>query len=546
MQIKERISKLLEALNKGVYERELELRLALLSSIAGESIFLLGPPGVAKSLVARKLKFAYKDASVFEYLMSRFSTPDEIFGPVSIKKLKNDDEYERVVEKYLPTADVVFLDEIWKAGPSIQNALLTVVNEKIFRNGNKEIKVPMKALLSASNELPAKGQGLEALWDRFLVRLVVEGIGEEENFNKMISEKLNAYEDSVDSACKISNDEYKEWDKKIDDVVVPENVFKVIRAIRSYIADHNTKDGNEDNVENQIYVSDRRWRKIVRLMRASAFLNDRNNVDLMDCFLITHCIWNEEEQRQTVDDLVREAIEKYGYTVNLDFKGIREELDEFKVEIKEETKFVKDTRAQVLKNVHGDYYEILNSPNGRYDSLIKKSDFENLDNNNKRLCLYCWESNWNRVRSNNSYDIRKGDSKFTIFIDGSKYSLQQTTQGERRESTRKPHSVVEEKWDERVDNYLQHTQRMRDEIKKYSDKELKHLRINIFVNPMLANIVESHIDSTKKEIEKIELEIKEIQNGYKTLKDNKKTAERYELADDERDYYTADKDYGGL
>ena len=180
--IKSHITQLLKSLNEGVFEKEHTIALSLLSAMAGESIFLLGPPGVAKSLVARRLKLAFKDADAFEYLMSRFSTPDEIFGPVSISKLKDEDTYERITKGYLPTASIVFLDEIWKAGPAIQNSLLTVINEKIYRNGQFTVRVPLKALIAASNELPAKGEGLEALYDRFLIRQFVGCIEQEYAF----------------------------------------------------------------------------------------------------------------------------------------------------------------------------------------------------------------------------------------------------------------------------------------------------------------------------------------------------------------------------
>lgn len=189
MMIDTQAKSILKATSEGIYEKEHILAMPLLSAIAGESVFLLGPPGTAKSLVARRLKLAFKDGNAFEYLMSRFSTPDEIFGPVSISLLKNEDRYERVVDGFLPTATVVFLDEIWKASPSIQNALLTAINERIFQNGRNTLSLPMKALIAASNELPAEDEGLEALWDRFLVRIVSNRIQTESTFYKMIRQK---------------------------------------------------------------------------------------------------------------------------------------------------------------------------------------------------------------------------------------------------------------------------------------------------------------------------------------------------------------------
>ena len=119
------IKSLLKIISEGIYEKQHILAMSLLCAVAGESIFLLGPPGTAKSLVARRLKLIFRGGKSFEYLMSRFSTPDEIFGPVSISLLKNEDKYERVVDGFLPTADVVFLDEIWKASRSLYPKCLT-------------------------------------------------------------------------------------------------------------------------------------------------------------------------------------------------------------------------------------------------------------------------------------------------------------------------------------------------------------------------------------------------------------------------------------
>ena len=276
--MKKRITSLIKEMSEGVYEKEHILSLALLSSIAGESIFLLGPPGTAKSLVARRLKEVFREKQSFEYLMSRFSTPDEIFGPVSISKLKNEDVYERRIEGYLPTAIVVFLDEIWKAGPAIQNALLTAINEKIYQNGSTTIHLPMKGLIAASNELPKEDEGLEALWDRFLVRIVSNCITNEKTFYKMLRQKQSVKVQISPDLC-ITDEEYRRWQEQMEDVVIPDEILKIITHIREGLKEESKK---ENVALLDYYISDRRWKKIAHLLQASAFLNDRHEVDYSD------------------------------------------------------------------------------------------------------------------------------------------------------------------------------------------------------------------------------------------------------------------------
>ena len=302
----ERFKQLLGEMNRGIYEKETEISLSLLAALAGESIILLGPPGVAKSMVARQLKTAFRDAQSFEYLMSRFSTPDEIFGPVSIQKLKTSDTYERAVEGYLPTADVVFLDEIWKAGPAIQNTLLTVINEKIFRNGNREMHLPLKLLVAASNELPAKGEGLEALWDRFVIRIESRPIKLEKNFRAMLLESHADFADNADfSDLKITAEEYAEWAEKICKIGVKGEVLDAISAIRKSLRAVNVDEAAE---RRNIYVSDRRWKNTVRLLRTSAFMQDREEVDICDLLPIYHCLWQGPEERDAIRNIVIRAL----------------------------------------------------------------------------------------------------------------------------------------------------------------------------------------------------------------------------------------------
>ena len=331
----ERFKLLLQEMNRGIYEKNTEISLSLLAALAGESVILLGPPGVAKSMVARQLKTAFRDAQSFEYLMSRFSTPDEIFGPVSIQKLKTSDTYERAVEGYLPTADVVFLDEIWKAGPAIQNTLLTVINEKLFRNGNREMHLPLKLLVAASNELPAKGEGLEALWDRFVIRIESRPIKLEKNFRAMLLEvkseeqrvkKQSSAAEGKANSNAITAEEYAEWTERIDKIGVKIEVLDAISAIRKSLRAVNVDEAAE---RRNIYVSDRRWKNIVRLLRTSAFMQDREKVDICDLLPIYHCLWQEPEERDAIRNIVIRAL----------FSPFADKLVEMKNALAEDVKY---------------------------------------------------------------------------------------------------------------------------------------------------------------------------------------------------------------
>ncbi len=284
-------SKLLQiknALNQKFLDREKEIEAMLVALLSRQHILLIGPAGTGKSALSMELAKIVNGSNYFQWLLTRFSTPEELFGPLSLKELEKG-IYKRNTVAKMPEAQIVFLDEIFKANSAILNSLLTIINERLFYNNGTPIKTPLMTIIGSSNEYPEEGEGLEALFDRFLLRFEVDYIKNDSDFISMLKGQGQAQQ-----MPSISLEELDKFQTYSDMVDIPEDVYMTLATIRKYLQDEG------------IRPSDRRFKQSLSLLQSKALLEQRQTVMIKDILLLQNSLWETADQADLVRQIVKE------------------------------------------------------------------------------------------------------------------------------------------------------------------------------------------------------------------------------------------------
>lgn len=287
-------------LNSHFLDKQEIIRLLIISAIAGEHMVLVGPPGTAKSALIRMFA-RLVNASYFEYLLTRFTEPNEIFGPVDIRAFR-DGRYTRRTDKMLPQAEIVFLDEIFKSNSAILNSLLTVINERRYSNGPEIVEVPLISLYAASNEAP-NDDNLSAMFDRFLLRVLSKNL-DSYHFHELLNRgvaneirKMSGNDDAVKPV--ISAAELRHLQRDFGRYMnFPEDFMAKYKGLVFQIRSEG------------VTVSDRRAVKLLKLFAASAIFEGRKQVNDSDFFILRH-MWNNLDQAELLEEIVNPVVDGY-------------------------------------------------------------------------------------------------------------------------------------------------------------------------------------------------------------------------------------------
>ncbi len=300
------VAQLAQQLGAAFPERGDVVRALLTAAVAGEHTVMLGPPGTAKSLLARTISAAF-GSSYFEVLMTRFTTPEEVFGPVKLSGLQQD-RFTRATAGYFPSAEVTFLDEIFKANSAILNALLTALNERVFHDDAKPMPIPLVSCIAASNELP-EGPELDALYDRFLVRVVTDYIADRDAFKGLLADVANGARKTIAACVDIRAEQIA-----ARAVVLSEDTLTALVDLRYACR------------ASGLVVSDRRWVQCISLIRAAAHLDGRTVTDPEDLEVLENVLWRKPDERVAVSRVIQTTINPAGARAVEDLDAARDLL----------------------------------------------------------------------------------------------------------------------------------------------------------------------------------------------------------------------------
>jgi len=289
--IQEKFASLEKEINAATMERKDEVHGLMLAVLSKNHVFLLWPGGTAKSYLIDLLRKQVTGAKQFQRLMTRFTQPDEIFGPVKLSALK-EDKFERNTDGKLPDAHFAFLDEIWKANSSIANSLLKIINEREFENNGTIMKVPLQTMLTASNELPG-GEELDALYDRFLIKFVVGRVHEFDSFSNILKRNLPA------PTTTVTLQELEQAQKDVEAVKLTDEVLKLMWQVREKL--------EHEGIE----PSDRRMQWAVRVIQAHAYLRGNTETSPDDIEVLCDILWDNPEHYALIRRIVMELANPY-------------------------------------------------------------------------------------------------------------------------------------------------------------------------------------------------------------------------------------------